>query len=159
MSSIREAKTISSAFDAHMGIFVDAQDKSVTNIMVVANSYWATPVELCRIWCPRIVEPSQGYHLKKLLQRMTELLLRRCYLPPPSSSISMDKVWSSVPNFRSNGPCSIFLAFIRSGFVYTQVNQNRWSLLIWVSNSCLLLQRTYWFRGSNGKPFTSALRV
>jgi hypothetical protein len=121
----RLSKTISSAFEPHMGVFVDAQDKCVwfrffrfhPNLCLAV----AGRCQTCLRPIGRQKQPSQRrgpvppsrllHELLKTLQARLPTNLSRFYLPRRSSSTSMVRILS---NARSFPPANHYLTFVRS---------------------------------------------
>lgn len=124
-----QIQSMSSAFEPHLGIFVDAQDKQVFSLTFTSHCYTHYLLEhLPTCWlrtvAPRLAVQSIQHQSLPLLRQRLELLSppltspnqRRLYfLHQRSSSISTLRVWISVPNCRLAKRSLICVGYRRNG--------------------------------------------
>jgi hypothetical protein len=113
----RTIKTISSAFDSYMGVFVDAQDKFVEINILSAVFSSCRLTEQFRTCSQPTEAQNHDLHSK------TVLLKKDCAFCPlrRNYSTSINRTLTSVPNCRMEVHFMIYALCIKSGCGFTRV--------------------------------------
>ena len=128
-NATRQSKPITSAFEAHMGVYIDSQDKLVFPFLEHDRvTSHCRVIESCRTCFHSTGAPSLALPWRLPLRQAPRMMrgLPRCLSspPPPSCSISTPRRWTSVHDCSPDSRCTIYVLCSRSGYVYMQVSRS-----------------------------------